>query len=202
MKILCFGYREWALRIYEKLRIFFPNNNFITISGNKISELQGIVESIQPDIILFYGWSDYIPESIFSKWECLMLHPSCLPKYRGGSPIQNQIQDGVIMSCVSIFKISKGIDSGNIYGQSPLELSGNLNDIFERMITVGFQLTCKILENNHTIVEQDDSQATIVSEESLVKGGYYQRLQQMSAQQLYDKVRMLNSDSYPRVFIK
>ena len=138
MKILCFGYREWALRIYEKLRIFFPNNNFITISGNKISELQGIVESIQPDIILFYGWSDYIPESIFSKWECLMLHPSCLPKYRGGSPIQIQIQDGVIMCWVSIFMISKGIVSGNIYGQSPLELSGNLNDIFERMITVTF----------------------------------------------------------------
>ena len=132
-----------------------------------------------------------------------MLHPSCLPKYRGGSPIQNQIQDGVIMSCVSIFKISKGIDSGNIYGQSPLELSGNLNDIFERMITVGFRLTCKILENNHTIVEQDDSQATYCKRRKPSESEVtINDLQQMSAQQLYDKVRMLNSDSYPRVFIK
>ena len=203
MKILCFGYREWALKIYRQLAEYYPDKSFIVISGNKITALTQITEAIQPDIVLFYGWSDYIPESVYSKWECLMLHPSCLPKYRGGSPIQNQIQDGVIKSCISIFKISKGIDAGKLYGQSPLSLRGDLDEIFERMIDIGFQLTCNILENNYTITEQDDSKATYCKRRKPSESEVtINDLQHMSAQQLYDKVRMLNSDTYPRVFIK
>ena len=43
-----------------------------------------------------------------------MLHPSSLPQYRGGSPIQNQIIDGIKESEVCIFKMEKEIDSGQI----------------------------------------------------------------------------------------
>ena len=45
-----------------------------------------------PDIVLFYGWSWKVSEKLINKFDCLMLHPSPLPKYRGGSPIQNQIR--------------------------------------------------------------------------------------------------------------
>ena len=46
-----------------------------------------------------------------------MLHPSPLPKFRGGSPIQNQIIRGKKISAVTIFKINKIIDGGDIYFQ-------------------------------------------------------------------------------------
>ena len=46
-----------------------------------------------------------------------MLHPSPLPKFRGGSPIQNQIIRGEKISAVTIFKINKIIDGGDIYFQ-------------------------------------------------------------------------------------
>ena len=47
-----------------------------------------------PTYILFYGWSKIIDNKIINDFECIMLHPSPLPKYRGGSPIQNQIING------------------------------------------------------------------------------------------------------------
>ena len=41
--------------------------------------------------MLFYGWSWKIEEEIYANYMSIMLHPSDLPKFRGGSPIQNQI---------------------------------------------------------------------------------------------------------------
>ena len=51
-----------------------------------------------------------------------MLHPSPLPKYRGGSPIQNQIIRGVVDSMVTIFVMNDKIDAGDIIAQSPFLL--------------------------------------------------------------------------------
>ena len=203
MNVLCFGYRKWALQIYYKLKDHLPDNTYTIISSEKIKDITSIVKSLNPDIILFYGWSDYIPDYIFTNWECLMLHPSCLPKYRGGSPIQNQIQDGITMSCVSIFKITSKVDAGSLYGQESLSLTGNLSEILKRMTDIGFRLTCKIFANDYELTEQDDAQATYCKRRKPSESEIdLQDLQHMSALALYDKVRMLNSDSYPRAFIR
>jgi methionyl-tRNA formyltransferase len=86
-------------------------------------------------------------ESIYKNFLCLCLHPSKLPKYKGGSPIQHQIIDGIKQSAVSIFKISKGIDSGPIYKQVNLSLNGELKNIFKRISFIGSKITIKLLNN-------------------------------------------------------
>ena len=43
-----------------------------------------------------------------------MLHPSALPKFRGGSPIQNQIIRNIKNSKVTLFKMNEKIDAGPI----------------------------------------------------------------------------------------
>ena len=60
-----------------------------------------------------------------------MLHPSPLPKYRGGSPIQNQIIDGKLHSAVTIFLMDNGIDTGPIAEQKYLSLEGTIEKIFQ-----------------------------------------------------------------------
>ena len=52
-----------------------------------------------------------------------MLHPSDLPKFRGGSPIQNQIINGVKKTKISIFRINSEIDAGDIVAKAPLDLT-------------------------------------------------------------------------------
>ena len=42
------------------------------------------------------------------------IHPSLLPKYRGPSPLQQQILDGITETGVTIFKIDLGEDTGPI----------------------------------------------------------------------------------------
>ena len=95
MRIVCVGYRDWALNIYGQLQREFPEHTFLMqLSKKDYSEIQ--IEQFKPDLVLFYGWSDIIGSRMIESGKCLMLHPSPLPKYRGGSPIQNQIIRNVI----------------------------------------------------------------------------------------------------------
>ena len=113
LKIICFGYREWSKNIYKSLseNPFLDKHAFVLINNKRLVDLD-FINSINPDLILFYGWSDIIDFKIVEKFCCLMLHPSPLPKYRGGSPIQNQIIDGKKESEVCIFKMEREIDAG------------------------------------------------------------------------------------------
>ena len=68
----------------------------------------------KPDYLLFYGWSNMVSDKLINTKKCIMLHPSKLPLFRGGSPIQNQIIRGVNRSAVTLFRMNKNIDQGNI----------------------------------------------------------------------------------------
>ena len=78
--ILCVGYRDWALNIYEKITQNYSGGDVnIIASHDKYSD--SLVIEFNPDLILFYGWSWMISKDIIDKYKCIMLHPSSLPKY-------------------------------------------------------------------------------------------------------------------------
>jgi methionyl-tRNA formyltransferase len=202
MKILCVTYRGWAKNIYIKLEKNKKKNQKFYFHYDK-KNLNKKIKKINPEFILFYGWSWVIKKNLFAKYNCLMLHPSLLPKFRGGSPIQNQIIRNIKKSAVTIFKINEVIDGGNILYQSKLSLKGTLNDIFKRMTDIGFRGTHKIL-NSKKIKQKKQNH---------FKATYYKRrkpeeseitikeLKESSPVYIYNKLRML-SDPYPNPFIK
>ena len=61
---------------------------------------------------MFYGWSWIVSKDLIENFTCLMLHPSPLPLYRGGSPLQNQIIEGKKTSKVSIIIMTEELDAG------------------------------------------------------------------------------------------
>jgi methionyl-tRNA formyltransferase len=130
-----------------------------------------------------------------------MLHPSPLPKYRGGSPLQNQIIRGETKSAVTIFLMDEGIDTGPIAKQKELDLSDTLNDIFERISVIGLQLTLEIVREGLRVHEQDEEQASYFSrrkpEDSEIT---IDELTSQSSLYLYNKIRMLQ-DPYPNPYI-
>ncbi len=201
MRLACIGYRDWSLNIYSKIKEEFPRYDFlIQTSKDTYSEEQ--IVKFNPDLVFFYGWSDIIAADLIEKYKCLMLHPSPLPKYRGGSPIQNQIIRGEIDSAVTIFLMDNGIDTGPIARQDYLSLEGSLNDIFSRIETIGYELTKDILLNGLALKAQDHTNATsftrlypkmseITIEELTLQSSLY----------LSNKIRMLQ-DPYPNAFLK
>jgi methionyl-tRNA formyltransferase len=95
------------------------------------------IKDFKPDIILYYGWSWIISQEMINNYKCIMLHPSPLPKFRGGSPIQNQIIQNIKESAVTLFLMDDGIDTGDIIAQEKLSLLGHLDEIFERISKIG-----------------------------------------------------------------
>ena len=199
MKICCVGYRRWALDIYD----FLETQGYeILLFNSKKSYNERAIREYDPEFILFYGWSWIINPKLIEDFKCIMLHPSPLPKYRGGSPIQNQIIRGEVDSAVTLFFMDSGIDTGDIVAQKFLSLEGNLSQIFTRMTNIGRELTIEVLEGRYDRRKQDDSQSSYYSrrkpqdseitiDEILTKDGEY----------LQNKIRMLQSP-YPNSFIR
>lgn len=199
MKLACIGYREWALNIYKKVVDALPQHEFL-LQDSKAKYSEDEIYKFKPDYVLFYGWSDMIKPELLRSFDCLMLHPSALPRYRGGSPIQNQIIDGVVESAVTIFLMDEGMDSGPISRQHAISLDGKLSEIFSRIESVGVNLTIDILTNGLNPVAQDHSLASYCKRRTPAMSEItLKELCESPANYLYNKIRMLQ-DPYPNAY--
>lgn len=195
MKVIGIGYRDWSINIYKRLK-----NKKIDIKIIKTKKIDlALINSLNPEYILFYGWSWKVPARIINRYKCIMLHPSKLPNFAGGSPIQNQIIRNVKKSAVTLFRMNESIDGGNIINQSNMSLRGTLNDIFDRIVTKGTLLTLKMFKkynekkNNVRKVYKrlNQSKSEITLKELRTKSGLF----------LINKIRMLQ-DPYPNPYIR
>jgi methionyl-tRNA formyltransferase len=199
MRVACAGYRDWALNIYDRLAT--TTDHTFLIFRSKAQFKMDALYDFKPDLVLFYGWSWIIPVDLLERHTCLMLHPSPLPRYRGGSPIQNQIIMGETSSKVSLFIMSGEIDAGDLVGQQDFSLAGTLNDIFKRIENSGFELTRNLLANGFQRISQDKSGATYCKRRTLSDSEITaEELASKPAEYLYNKIRML-ADPYPNAYI-
>ena len=142
MVYLFCAYREWSIKLYEKLSKKY--DNFVLLNSPKKLTFS-FVKKLNPEFIFFPDWSWIIPEKITSNYKCVCFHESNLPKFRGGSPLQNQIIRGITKTKTTAFFMSEGIDEGDIILQRNLSLSGSINEIFLRMIENDFKIIEKII---------------------------------------------------------
>lgn len=199
MRIACVGYRDWALNIYDRLAAKM-DHTFLIFRSRAQFKVEAL-DDFKPNLVLFYGWSWKIPVDILDRHTCLMLHPSPLPRFRGGSPIQNQIINGETSSKVSLFIMTDEVDAGDLVGQQDLSLAGTLKDIFKRMEDSGFELTCNLLENGFQRLSQDKSVATYCKRRTPSESEITaEELASQPAEYLYNKIRML-ADPYPNAYI-
>jgi len=133
---------------------------------------------------------------------CICLHPSLLPLYRGGSPIQNQIINGETTSAVTLFYMNKKVDAGDIILQESISLEGHLQDILNRIAEKGVKLTIEMLNGKWDGISQNESKATFYKRrkphQSELK---YEDFKNRDANELYNFIRALE-DPYPNAFIR
>jgi methionyl-tRNA formyltransferase len=194
MKIAYYGYRDWSFKIFKSIK----SKNKILITSNNYD----ILDSYNPDVIFFVGWSELIPESIINKFKCLCIHPSKLPEYRGGSPIQNQIIDGVEDSAVTLFRMDELIDHGPIYKQLPLNLNGTLEQIFDDIVDKSIKIINEFIHGKLYPKHQDHDKATFCKRRKPEMSEItIDEIKNSTPKQLYDKIRSLQ-DPYPNSYIK
>ena len=206
MNFLFCGYREWSLLVFNNLEKKFNKDNFfLAKSKNNFIEYQK--SNINFDAIFFVGWSWIIDDSFISNNKCICIHPSPLPKYRGGSPIQHQIIRGEEYSKVTAFLMNKKIDSGLICAVSnKFSLEGNLVDVLSRISSHSVLCLSYIInnlqDNKFSTIPQNEKHATYFprrkpnESEILV-----QDFKNCIAREIYNKIRSLQ-DPYPNAYMK
>jgi len=140
MKIIFLAYRPWALNVAKRFKKRFKKKNILIIKkNNQINKLLNLKK--KKSLIFVVGWSTILKKNIVNNLECYGVHPSDLPKFRGGSPIQNQILNNIIKSKVTLYRLSERIDGGKIYLKKNLSLKGDsINHIFINLENAAFKL--------------------------------------------------------------
>jgi len=204
--IFC-GYREWAFEIFKKISNH-PNLNVVsTITSNQeFKDKSQRFDSKNIDFILFIGWSWIIEKEITQNFLCLGIHPSDLPEFRGGSPLQHQIIQGLINSKVTLMTLSDDkIDAGDIWLKEDLYLSGDsMSDVFGNIVNSSVKLLNSFLASYPGIKSHA---------QNVESGSYYKRrkpeesklskedFSNKSLKELYNFIRSL-TDPYPNAYLE
>jgi len=97
---------------------------------------------------------------------CINLHASLLPKYRGASPIQQAIINGDKITGVTVMRVNRILDSGDIMSQEETEVGGDedAQALSQRLSALGAQLLIRTIDDIEAgrakFEAQDDSKAT------------------------------------------
>ncbi len=107
------------------------------------------LQKLEPDMIVVAAFGQIIPKTILdmSKYGCLNIHASLLPKYRGAAPIQQAVIDGEKESGVTIMKMGVGLDTGDMISQAvvPLAEDETGGSLFDKLAEEGAALLVKTI---------------------------------------------------------
>ena len=122
-----------------------------------------------PDLIVTCAYGQFVPEVIlnYPKYGCLNIHPSLLPKYRGGAPVHHAVWNGDTETGVALMEMIKKMDAGKVYAvkRVPIGPDETTEELNLRLMEVSKELIREALpeylEGNLPGTEQEEEKATI-----------------------------------------
>nr|WP_319375385.1 methionyl-tRNA formyltransferase [uncultured Methanoregula sp.] len=163
------------------------------------------LQSLSPDLIILAGYGQIVKEPFIkiAPLGCINLHGGKLPKYRGSSPMNWALINGVSEFTLTIIKVDCGVDTGDILHERTFPVSGN-DTIADLQNLANIQFPEMLIEVvNHlqkgTIFsrKQDDALASYYPlrfpDDGLILWD------QLTAQQVHNRIRAL-TDPYPGAF--
>jgi methionyl-tRNA formyltransferase len=191
------GCKSWNLRIFNEVIRKYPGSwHFVQEPGQLTVDK---VRSLNPRYIFFLHWSWKVPDEIFEKYECVCFHMTDVPYGRGGSPLQNLIVRGHKNTKLTALKMVTELDAGPVYLKEDFSIeSGSAEEIYIRATRKSAEMIKRIISEEIKPVPQQ-GEVTIFKrrrpEDSEIP-------EVASLPQLYDFIRMLDAEGYPRAFIK
>jgi len=144
-----------GLKVYQPLSLKDPDT-------------QDQMRALGADALVNVAYGLLVPEAILNmfKFGCVNIHPSLLPRWRGAAPIQRAIMSQDKITAVTIMKMDKGLDTGDIYLQEtlPIEISDTSATLFAKTAALGAKLLLKVLDKLESYdlisIKQDDAATT------------------------------------------
>lgn len=127
-----------------------------------------VLDETKPDLIVVAAYGRILPEYIlnYPQYGCINVHGSLLPKYRGAAPIQRAVMNGDAETGVTIMKMAKGMDTGDMILKkaTPIQADDTAGTVFDRLAIIGAEALLEAIEQiiNGTAqyTPQEDADAT------------------------------------------
>lgn len=171
---------------------------------NREEEVLQKLESMKLDFILVLAFAQFLGSRVLSmpKLGCFNIHTSILPRFRGAAPIQYALLNGDTSTGVSIQKMVKEMDAGDLvhFHELPIGETENGGQLYTRL---KFQAALStnvliedILTNRLIFTPQDSSKVTFAP--TLKKEDGHINFIESSAEKIHNQVRAL--DPWPGTY--
>ena len=191
--------KSWNIDNCYKIIDNYPEHDFMIIS-DKDNLSYSIVKDFNPDYLFFPHWSWIIPKEIYNNFRCVVFHMTDLPFGRGGSPLQNLIVRGIYSTKISAIRVDDGLDTGDIYLKKTVDISeGNADEILKKISdAVFYEMIPRFFSDELYLTHQEGE--VVIFQRRTPKDSEIQK--GLSDRQIYDYIRMLDGEGYPKAFIK
>lgn len=105
---------------------------------------------LRADLMVVAAYGLILPKVVLdaTKFGCLNIHASLLPRWRGAAPIQRAILAGDAETGITIMQMAEGLDTGNMLLKQSITIEPDWNsgDLHDRLMDVGADLLIRVLE--------------------------------------------------------
>lgn len=157
------------------------------------------ITALEPDLILTVAYGQKIPESILNlpEFGAINVHPSLLPKYRGGAPIHYAVKNGDTKTGVTIMYMIEELDAGDMIAQTtfPIENDETTGELFEKLSSVSADLLLETLPKifDQSIEPVPQNEDDVVYAQTISKSN--ERIDwNQSAAEIHNHIRALNPE--------
>lgn len=163
------------------------------IKDNK--EFLELMRSLKPDLLVVVAYGQILPEELLEMpgYGAVNVHASLLPKYRGASPIEAALLNGDSETGVTIMKMSKKLDAGDILdiAKLPIDEKDDAETLTAKLSLLGGKILPYVLkdlvEGEIHPIPQDHSKATFCHK--ITKEDGFIDLKKLTARQILNRLR-------------
>lgn len=192
--VVC-GTKPWNRHVFDEQLRTLPGKWYFIGSHEEFT--LGRLEDLDPRYMFFLHWSRKVPDELLERFECVNFHMTDVPYGRGGTPLQNLIEQGHSHTRLSALRMVSELDAGPVYLKEDLCLRGTAEEVYLRASELSARMIQRIIQENPE-PEPQDGKPTVFRRRQPDQS---EVPHVPSLEALHDFIRMLDAEGYPRAFL-
>ena len=115
----------------------------------KSIDVQNMLRSFNADFIVVVAYGLILPKPLLAipQQDCINVHASLLPRWRGAAPIHHAILSGDSETGISIMQMDAGLDTGPVYAEEKCAITSKMiqSDLHDQLAEMGGKLLAESL---------------------------------------------------------
>lgn len=148
VKMIVVNQSEKDSRPLEIARVA-SRHNIPLRSFSNLHKEANLLAKLRANIGVLVAYGNIVPKNVINLFPfgIVNVHPSLLPQYRGPSPIEQAILDGISVTGISIMQLTPTMDGGPIYAQKAVKIKDKVQKqiLTEKISTESLKLLLSTL---------------------------------------------------------